>query len=185
MFCISLINTLIIVSPLFTSVTVGNKGDLEHAAFGWPFPFVMQDLSMYDPPYPYNMTFATPWETPTSIHPFFFIASFVVVNAFIFVVMKIWLKRQKREAVLSWWEDIRKEGKASFIWNNTAACSVPIGVLIAFLLFLSQKLFLWMEIILCAMLFSLIGGCFGLLLGGMAWIINERKYQRTEAVDQL
>ena len=51
-------------SQFFTSDRIYERSDIEHVEFGWPFRFVTQDQSRFDPPLPYDMDIA--WEVPTT-----------------------------------------------------------------------------------------------------------------------
>lgn len=50
-----ILNTLVIVSPLITKDRVDSNNELKHVQFGFPIPFITQDQSYFDPPFPYNM----------------------------------------------------------------------------------------------------------------------------------
>lgn len=78
-----IVNIFVIISPLLTFSTVKSKSDLEDTTFGFPFPFIIQDQSFYDPPYPYEMRFQSPLENPTSINWLSLLASLLVVNVLI------------------------------------------------------------------------------------------------------
>lgn len=73
-------NLLVLLSPFFGKISVSNYEDLKNAAFGFPFPFVKQDLSSFDPPFPHVMSISSPWENPLSINLLSLIASLFVVN---------------------------------------------------------------------------------------------------------
>ncbi|ETI70507.1 hypothetical protein BAVI_02124 [Neobacillus vireti LMG 21834] len=77
-------NFLVLLSPFFSKSSVSNYDDLKNAAFGFPYPFVNQDLSSYDPPFPYVMSISSPWENPTSINPLSLIATLLVINVSIY-----------------------------------------------------------------------------------------------------
>lgn len=70
---------IVLLSPILTTETVNNADDLKTVRFGFPIPFVTQDLSGYDPPFPYKMSLSSPWENPTSIDFIFLFASFLIV----------------------------------------------------------------------------------------------------------
>ncbi|OCA84088.1 hypothetical protein A8F94_15285 [Bacillus sp. FJAT-27225] len=84
-----LLNFIVFVSPFFTKVTVGSDTDLNHMPFGFPFPFLVQDLSSFDPPLHYDMSMSSPWEHPTSINLLSLIASLFVVNVSIYCIYLI------------------------------------------------------------------------------------------------
>ncbi|MDR6121219.1 hypothetical protein QFZ87_000816 [Bacillus sp. SLBN-46] len=85
LFFLFLIATLfVLLSPLFSKSTVSNSEELKHVAFGLPFHFVNQDLSSFDPPFPYVMSMSSPWENPISINLLSLIASLFVVNLTIY-----------------------------------------------------------------------------------------------------
>jgi len=73
-------NSLVLVSPFMTTETVHNYDELKEVSFGFPIPFVIQDQSHYDPPFPYDMSFSSPWETSTTIDLGAFILSIFIVN---------------------------------------------------------------------------------------------------------
>ncbi|CAH2717474.1 hypothetical protein BACCIP111895_04688 [Neobacillus rhizosphaerae] len=79
-------NLLVLLSPFFSKSSVSNYDDLKNAAFGFPFPFVNQDLSSYDPPFPYVMSISSSWENPMSINLLSLIASLFVVNVPIYFI---------------------------------------------------------------------------------------------------
>lgn len=89
-----LINLLILMSPLLTESPVSNYDDLKHTAFGFPFPFLLQDLSSYSPPFPYDMSLSSPWENPTSINWLTLIYSLLVVNVPIYFIYFIASRRK-------------------------------------------------------------------------------------------
>ena len=80
---------LVLMSPFFSKSSVSNYDDLKNAAFGFPFAFVNQDLSSFDPPFPYVMSISSPWENPTSINLLSLIASLLVVNGPIYFIYYI------------------------------------------------------------------------------------------------
>ena len=56
------------------------RDQLSAVQFGWPFPYMVQNLSRYDPPsYPYSATFGSPWEDP-----------FKILGANLFFTMFFW-----------------------------------------------------------------------------------------------
>lgn len=53
------------ICTLFLSSDLVQSGDeLTRVALGWPFDFVIQDQSRFDPPYPWPMGWA--WEVPSA-----------------------------------------------------------------------------------------------------------------------
>lgn len=81
LFYLCLIATLLVLlSPFFCKSSVSNSEELKHAAFGLPLSFVNQDLSSFNPPFPYVMSMSSPWENPISINLLSLIASLFVVN---------------------------------------------------------------------------------------------------------
>ncbi|WP_407268481.1 hypothetical protein [Radiobacillus sp. PE A8.2] len=88
-------NLLWLISPLFFHTRVENFEDLENAGFGFPFPFLKQNLSYYNPPFPHEMSLTSPLESPVSIHIGYFLASVLVVNSIVFLILKMpsFLKR--------------------------------------------------------------------------------------------
>lgn len=55
--------------PTFGGVEVFKKSDLNAVSCGWPLPFVTQDQSWRDPPYPYKVPcFDSPLENPTEFY---------------------------------------------------------------------------------------------------------------------
>jgi hypothetical protein len=89
---VTIASLFVLLSPFFSKSVVNDYDDLKSAAFGFPFPFVNQDLSSYDPPFPYVMSFSSPWENPVSINLLSLIASLLVINApicFIYYLIRI------------------------------------------------------------------------------------------------
>ena len=77
---------IVLLSPTITSETVNDADDLKKVTFGFPIPFVTQDLSAYDPPFPYEISLSSPWENPTSVNFIFLFASFLIVLVPVVVV---------------------------------------------------------------------------------------------------
>ena len=97
LFILFVISTLIVfISPFLTSETVNNVDDLKTVALGFPIPFVTQDLSAYDPPFPYEMSLSSPWENPIkSINVVFLFVSVLIVMAPLLIV-NYCFKRMKK-----------------------------------------------------------------------------------------
>ena len=55
-----------ILSLLIPRTVYTVKG-LKTVSFGWPIPFVKQNLSAVDRPFPYMAYISSPWENPTNI----------------------------------------------------------------------------------------------------------------------
>jgi len=79
------------ISPFFISSIVTDEVELKKVAFGFPFPFVVQDLSGYSPPFPYKMDLSSPWENPTYINFLSLLASLFIINAAFYFLYK-WKK---------------------------------------------------------------------------------------------
>jgi hypothetical protein len=77
---IVLFTLLVLISPFLTKDTIQSAEELKSVSFGFPWPFVIQDQSQYDPPFPYDASFASPWENPTTIDIGTFIFSLFFVN---------------------------------------------------------------------------------------------------------
>ena len=78
-------NLFVFVSPFFSWETAMDKEDLETIALGFPFGFIHQDQTRYDPPYPFEMTLQAPWENPTSINWLLLLASLLIVNGLVYL----------------------------------------------------------------------------------------------------
>lgn len=84
---ILIFTSLVLISPFMSKVTVQSAEELKNVTFGFPLPFVSQDQSQYDPPFPYDASLASPWENPTTIDIGAFLLSVIIVNflgAFVF-----------------------------------------------------------------------------------------------------
>lgn len=63
---------------------MSSKIDLAQMRLGLPLPFVIQDQSLYDPPFPWQFSFTfNPWEMPTRI----LLPQFLLDVALVFGVM--------------------------------------------------------------------------------------------------
>ena len=82
-------NLIVLISPIFTFWTVTNKRGLESVKFGFPFPFIIQDQTRYDPPFPYTMHLQSPIDNPTSINWLALIVSFLVVNTVLYLFFRL------------------------------------------------------------------------------------------------
>jgi len=95
-----LANVLVILSPLFTKSLVNDYEDLKHAAFGLPFPYIEQDLTGNDPPFPIELSMYSPWEYPISVNLIAFLGSLAVVNVTIYIVYylvrQLYIKRGRK-----------------------------------------------------------------------------------------
>ncbi|WP_248580941.1 hypothetical protein [Nocardioides sp. InS609-2] len=54
-------------SVLLDRVTVASGEALGHLGFGFPMTWLVQDQSALSPPYPTDLSPASPWENPTSV----------------------------------------------------------------------------------------------------------------------
>ena len=61
---VGLVSLAIVVGTLSVPKNVYNKKDMEVMKFGYPIAFVTQDLTRYDPPFPWKYSFSSPLENP-------------------------------------------------------------------------------------------------------------------------
>ncbi len=81
-----LLGIMIVGSSVFwTSVRVENKVDLENVRLGFPFAFMIQDQTRYDPPFPYRVSFYSPWENPTSVDGVALLASIALMSGVVLI----------------------------------------------------------------------------------------------------
>lgn len=87
---IGLISLIIVIGTLSISKTVYNKEEMKAVEFGYPISFITQDLTAYDPPFPWKYSFNSPWENPFKISwgnlllshlLIFFITTAVIIGA--------------------------------------------------------------------------------------------------------
>lgn len=57
--------SFVVSSVFWTADTVHNESDLAHVRLGRPFTFIEQDQRFFDPPFPFDMTYAR--EMPTRV----------------------------------------------------------------------------------------------------------------------
>jgi hypothetical protein len=56
----------------------------------------MQDMSHREPPLPYNMTFSSPWENPTTINKSAFVTSIAIASIIAGLLNKIFILNNRR-----------------------------------------------------------------------------------------
>lgn len=76
--------------------TVYNKDDMKEMKFGYPLPFVTQDMTQRDPPFPWKYGFGSPWENPFEVHWLRFIVSFLINLATIQLVVILLKKNSSK-----------------------------------------------------------------------------------------
>ncbi len=88
---------VIVAVMLSIPKTVHSKADMKAMKFGYPIPFVTQNLTRYDPPFPWKYSFSSPWENPSNISwPNFllsYLTTFVLVGFAVTGVEKIFLRK--------------------------------------------------------------------------------------------
>lgn len=96
----SLVLTLsgsLVLASLTVPVSVANREELAHVKLGLPIPFVIQNMSSYDPPFfPWRFPFVSPWEHPPWVlWPQFFLNIAVVFGVLLlgFRVVKMLTRR--------------------------------------------------------------------------------------------
>jgi len=98
---IGLISLIIVVGTLLIPKTVHNKEDMQDVTFGYPIAFVTQDLTRYNPPFPWKYSFSSPWENPFKVSWGNFLLSYLIifsVTTLIFIgVGKIFAKNHKSD----------------------------------------------------------------------------------------
>jgi hypothetical protein len=72
----------------FDRATVQNRHDLKDVAFGMPWPWLHQDDRAWGPPFPQQLSLDSPWENPTSVSLWAFLADVAVVAG---VLAALWL----------------------------------------------------------------------------------------------
>jgi len=71
-----------LILVLFTVLipqTVQNKREMRDMKFGFPLAFINQDLTAYDPPFPWKFSFSSPWENSFKFNVLNFLVSYLVV----------------------------------------------------------------------------------------------------------
>jgi hypothetical protein len=68
--------------------TLQSRHDLRDVAFGAPWPWLHQDDRWMGPPFPHEMSLDSPWENPTSVSLWAFLADVAVVLG---VLLGLWL----------------------------------------------------------------------------------------------
>lgn len=64
-----LFSTVIVISSIFwTKDIINSQKELSDVQIGFPLEFISQDQTRYDPEYPYEASFTSPWESPTRLH---------------------------------------------------------------------------------------------------------------------
>ena len=79
-------------SIVWTSDIARSKAELSSMSFGFPVRFFQADLSPFDPPYPYTMSYCGPWEckmqsfslTSFGVNIFFFASLFAAISFLLF-----------------------------------------------------------------------------------------------------
>lgn len=86
-----MLSGLLVLVSLLLPVTVSNRSEIAQVKFGLPLPFVVQDQSHYDPPFPWQLDFNfNPWEpSPTRILWPQFLLDVAIVFGAITVVMRV------------------------------------------------------------------------------------------------
>lgn len=83
------ISGLLVLASVFVPITVSSKIDLAQMKLGLPLPFVIQNQSRYDPPFPWQFGFEfNPWETPTWI----LLPQFLIDVALVFGVIVVTIR---------------------------------------------------------------------------------------------
>ncbi len=93
---LSAIALVVVLGSLSIPQTVYNNDDMEATKFGYPIHFITQDVSQYDPPFPWEYGFTSPWESPTDIHWINLIISYLAtffVLELIYVTFKKYILR--------------------------------------------------------------------------------------------
>ena len=100
-FLIGSVSLIIVIGTLLIPQTVHDKGDMGAMEFGYPIAFVTQDLTHYDPPFPWKYSFSSLWENPSDISWFNFLFSYLIIFLIIgFVVTgieRLFLKIRKSD----------------------------------------------------------------------------------------
>ena len=76
---ITFVALIILIGTLAIPKTVYNKKDMEAVKLGYPIHFITQDVTKYDPPFPWRYSFESPWESPFKISWFDFILSYLII----------------------------------------------------------------------------------------------------------
>ncbi len=80
---IAAVGLAILIATLFIPKTVYNKDEMKNVELGYPIPFITQDFTRYDPPFPYRYSFGSPWEDPYRVLWNNFLLSYVTVLLFL------------------------------------------------------------------------------------------------------
>ena len=70
---------IIVIGTLSISKTVYNKEDMKAMEFGYPISFITQNLTRYDPPFPWKYSFSSPWENSFKISWGNFLLSYLII----------------------------------------------------------------------------------------------------------
>lgn len=96
---IGLTSLIIVIGTLSIPETVNNKEDMRAMEFGYPISFITQDLSRYDPPFPWEYSFSSPWENPFKISWGNFLLSYLIIFSITTLIFigagKIFVKKRK------------------------------------------------------------------------------------------
>lgn len=76
---VALLTLVILLGTLSIPKTVYNKKDMGAIKLGYPISFITQDVTKYDPPFPWKYSFESPWENPFEISWFNFLASYLII----------------------------------------------------------------------------------------------------------
>ncbi|MCS7285681.1 MAG: hypothetical protein RMK30_02275 [Anaerolineae bacterium] len=72
----------LVAASLWFPATVHDRSEMKSVQYGYPFRFLTQDVSRYDPPgFPWQYRVMSPWENPTKLKPLAFLGSIIIVLA--------------------------------------------------------------------------------------------------------
>lgn len=96
-FFIGLIAFIILSGTLLIPKTVHTKDDMKMMEFGYPVAFITQDLTRYDPPFPWSYTFRSVLENSFTISWIRFSLSYLsvfITTELFFVLIESFFKKK-------------------------------------------------------------------------------------------
>ncbi|NGP44754.1 hypothetical protein G4V62_07210 [Bacillaceae bacterium SIJ1] len=127
--CLPIAFFIVLITPILKKQSFGSNEELASAAFGFPFPFLHQEVMILPPPnyFPFEAAMYNPLTYETSIHVGPFVASIVVGAIILFITLElpywawrglriIWQKKAARsqlrfkKAVKGWFKNNDSSG---------------------------------------------------------------------------
>lgn len=89
---------LIMVALLFASRSTANTAaDMRNLELGLPLAWTIQDQSYFNPPsFPHEVSFASPWEHPTTVNVPAMLINMLIVSAILWLMILAWQRLSVR-----------------------------------------------------------------------------------------